>query len=67
MGPGVPYAIAARFAYPGRPVICFEGDGAFQMNGMNEMITVKRYLDRLGGQPPFMAGRWQAGRASATR
>jgi pyruvate dehydrogenase (quinone) len=54
MGPGVPYAIAARFAYPDRPVIAFEGDGAFQMNGMNEMITVKRYLDRLGGPPPFV-------------
>ena len=54
MGPGTPYAIAARFAYPDRPVICFEGDGAFQMNGMNEMITVKRYLDRLGGSPPFV-------------
>lgn len=35
MGPGVPYAIAARFAYPDRPVIAFVGDGAFQMNGMN--------------------------------
>lgn len=49
MGPGVPYAIAARFAYPDRPVIAFVGDGAFQMNGMNEMITVKRYWDRMGG------------------
>jgi pyruvate dehydrogenase (quinone) len=47
MGPGVPYAIAAKFAYPGRPVIAFVGDGAFQMNGMNELITVKRYEDRL--------------------
>jgi pyruvate dehydrogenase (quinone) len=54
MGPGTPYAIAARFAYPDRPVICFEGDGAFQMNGMNEMITVKRYLGRLGGPAPFI-------------
>ncbi len=54
MGPGAPYAIAARFAYPDRPVIAFEGDGAFQMNGMNEMITVKRYLNRLGGRPPFI-------------
>jgi pyruvate dehydrogenase (quinone) len=54
MGPGTPYAIAARFAYPDRPVIAFIGDGAFQMNGMNEMITVKRYLDRLGGSPPFV-------------
>jgi pyruvate dehydrogenase (quinone) len=54
MGPGVPYAIAARFAYPDRPVIAFVGDGAFQMNGMNEMITVKRYLDRLSGSAPFV-------------
>ncbi len=51
MGPGTPYAIAAKFAYPDRPVIAFIGDGAFQMNGMNEMITVKRYADRLGGSP----------------
>ncbi|WP_316740818.1 thiamine pyrophosphate-requiring protein [Streptomyces sp. MK7] len=54
MGPGTPYAIAARFAYPDRPVIAFVGDGAFQMNGMNEMITVKRYLDRLSGPAPFV-------------
>ena len=54
MGPGTPYAIAARFAYPDRPVIAFAGDGAFQMNGMNEMITVKRYLDRLSGPAPFI-------------
>lgn len=54
MGPGTPYAIAARFAYPDRPVISFVGDGAFQMNGMNEMITVKRYLDRLSGPAPFV-------------
>jgi pyruvate dehydrogenase (quinone) len=46
MVPGVPYAIAAKFAYPNRPVICFVGDGAFQMLGMNEMLTVKRYMDR---------------------
>jgi len=54
MGPGVPYAIAARFAFPDLPVIAFVGDGAFQMNGMNEMITVKRYLDRLSGPAPFV-------------
>ena len=46
MGPGVPYAIAAKFAYPHRPVIAFVGDGAFQMNGMNELLTVKRYHER---------------------
>ncbi|HEY7208395.1 MAG TPA: thiamine pyrophosphate-requiring protein [Gaiellaceae bacterium] len=46
MGPGTPYAIAAKFAYPDRPVIAFVGDGAFQMNGMNELLTVKRYYER---------------------
>ncbi|MGE2692638.1 thiamine pyrophosphate-requiring protein [Mycolicibacterium pulveris] len=43
MGPGVPYGIGAKFAAPGRPVIVFEGDGAMQMNGLAELITVKRY------------------------
>jgi pyruvate dehydrogenase (quinone) len=43
MGPGVPYAIAAKFAYPHRPVIALVGDGAMQMNGINELITIKKY------------------------
>jgi pyruvate dehydrogenase (quinone) len=43
MVPGVPYAIAAKFAHPGRPVICFVGDGAFQMLGMNELVTAAKY------------------------
>jgi pyruvate dehydrogenase (quinone) len=43
MGAGVPYAVAAKFAYPDRPVIGLVGDGAMQMNGMNEMITVAKY------------------------
>ncbi len=43
MGPGVPYAIAAKFAHPERPVVAFVGDGAFQMGGMNELITIQRY------------------------
>ena len=43
MGPGVPYAIGAKFAHPQRPVIAFSGDGAMQMNGMAELITIKRY------------------------
>lgn len=43
MGPGVPYAIGAKFAHPDRPVIAFVGDGAMQMNGMAELITIKRY------------------------
>jgi pyruvate dehydrogenase (quinone) len=46
MGPGTPYAIAAKFAYPDRPAIAFIGDGAFQMNGMAELITIKRYWER---------------------
>src|SRR5437588_7432221 len=46
MGPGVPYAIAAKFAHPGRPAIALVGDGAFQMNGMNEMITIAKYRER---------------------
>jgi pyruvate dehydrogenase (quinone) len=46
MGPGVPYAIAAKFAHPHRPVIALVGDGAFQMNGMNELITIAKYRER---------------------
>src|SRR5699024_297848 len=45
MGPGVPYVIGAKFAHPDRPVIAMVGDGAMQMNGMAELITVKRYMD----------------------
>jgi pyruvate dehydrogenase (quinone) len=43
MGPGVPYAIGAKFGNPLSPVIAFAGDGAMQMNGMAELITVARY------------------------
>ncbi len=43
MGSGMPYAVAAKFAYPDRPVIAFVGDGAMQMNGMNVLITVSKY------------------------
>jgi pyruvate dehydrogenase (quinone) len=43
MGPGVPYGIGAKFGHPGRPVIVFAGDGAMQMNGMAELITIKHY------------------------
>jgi pyruvate dehydrogenase (quinone) len=46
MGPGVPYAIAAKFAHPDRPAVALVGDGAFQMNGMNEMITIGKYYER---------------------
>jgi pyruvate dehydrogenase (quinone) len=43
MGPGVPYAIGAKFTHPDRPAIAFVGDGAMQMNGLAELITIKRY------------------------
>jgi pyruvate dehydrogenase (quinone) len=43
MGSAVPYAIAAKFAFPDRPVISLSGDGAMQMNGINELITVYHY------------------------
>jgi pyruvate dehydrogenase (quinone) len=50
MGPGVPYAIAAKFAYPDRPVFALVGDGAMQMNGINELITIAKYRDRWSDQ-----------------
>ena len=43
MGAAVPYAIAAKFAFPERPVIALVGDGAMQMNNMAELITVSKY------------------------
>ena len=43
LGAGTPYAVAAKFAFPERTVIAFMGDGAMQMNGINVMITVKKY------------------------
>jgi pyruvate dehydrogenase (quinone) len=46
MGPGVPYAIAAKFAYPDRVAIAMVGDGAMQMNGLAELITVVKYWQR---------------------
>ncbi len=46
MGPGVPYVIGAKWAHPGRPAIAMVGDGAMQMNGMAELITIKRYWEQ---------------------
>jgi pyruvate dehydrogenase (quinone) len=43
MGAAVPYAIAAKFAHPDRPVVAMVGDGAMQMNNMAELITVSKY------------------------
>jgi pyruvate dehydrogenase (quinone) len=46
MGCGVPYAIAAKFAHPDRVAIALVGDGAMQMNGLNELITIAKYWRR---------------------
>ena len=43
MCPGVPYAIAAKFAFPDRVAIALVGDGAMQMLGNNELITISKY------------------------
>jgi pyruvate dehydrogenase (quinone) len=43
MGPAVPYAVAAKFAYPDRVAVALAGDGAMQMNGLNELITIAKY------------------------
>ncbi len=46
MGSAMPYAIAAKMAYPERLVVAVAGDGAMQMNGMAELITVAKYWRR---------------------
>src|SRR4029453_14722234 len=43
MGPGVPYVIGAKFGHPDRPGYALVGDGAMQMNGINELITIAKY------------------------
>ena len=43
MLPGVPYAIAAKFAYDDRVAVAMVGDGAMQMGGMAEMLTAAKY------------------------
>src|SRR5579885_1898877 len=55
MGAGVPYAIAAKFAHPDRPVIALVGDGAMQMNNMAELITVAKYW-RQWSSPRWICG-----------
>jgi acetolactate synthase-1/2/3 large subunit len=46
MGYGLPAAVAARIAAPDRLVVCFAGDGDFQMN-LQELATAAQY----GAQP----------------
>jgi pyruvate dehydrogenase (quinone) len=53
MGSALPYGLAAKLAEPGRPVIALAGDGAMQMNGIAELITVAhRWRD--WGDPRFV-------------
>ncbi len=42
MAEGLPYAIAAAVAYPGRQVVAIVGDGGFTML-MGEVATIKKY------------------------
>ena len=46
MGGAVPYAVAAKFAHPDRPVVAVAGDGAMQMNGINALIDAAKYYSR---------------------
>ena len=43
MVPGVPYTIAAKFAFPDRVAVGTIGDGAMQMGGMAELLTAAKY------------------------
>jgi pyruvate dehydrogenase (quinone) len=40
MGSGLPYGLAAKLHAPDRPVVALVGDGAMQMNGIAELVTV---------------------------
>jgi pyruvate dehydrogenase (quinone) len=46
MGSAIPYALAAKFAYPDRPVIATAGDGAMQMTGINALQTIGQHWRR---------------------
>ncbi len=46
MGCAIPYAIAAKFAHPDRPAVALVGDGAMQMNGITELVTIAKYWKR---------------------
>src|SRR4051794_24710162 len=50
MCPAVPYALAAKMAFPDRPVIAAIGDGAMQMTGINALIDIAHYRDRWSDQ-----------------
>ena len=59
-GCAVPYAVGAKFARPHRPVVALAGDGAMQMSGPAELITVAKY--RLSWDDPrLVIGVWNNG------
>ncbi|MGH3462434.1 MAG: thiamine pyrophosphate-requiring protein [Kribbellaceae bacterium] len=43
MGPGVPYVVGAKVGDSSRPCYALVGDGAMQMNGINELISIAQY------------------------
>ncbi|MEV4694468.1 thiamine pyrophosphate-binding protein [Micromonospora echinospora] len=46
MGCALPYAVAAKLARPDEPVLALLGDGAMQLNGLAELITVAHHWTR---------------------
>jgi pyruvate dehydrogenase (quinone) len=50
MCPAVPYALAAKFAFPDRPVIAALGDGAMQMIGNAGLIDIAHYHEQWSNQ-----------------
>jgi pyruvate dehydrogenase (quinone) len=53
MVPGVPYGMAAKFAFPDRVAVAMVGDGAMQMGGMAEMLTAAKYY-KMWADPRFV-------------
>jgi pyruvate dehydrogenase (quinone) len=43
MGSALPYAVAAKFTHPDRPVVACLGDGSMQMNGLNVLLMVAKH------------------------
>ena len=46
MGCGIPYALAAKLAYPDRFAAALVGDGAMQMSGLSALVDVAKYWRR---------------------
>lgn len=46
MGCSIPYGLAAKLSDPARAVVALSGDGAMQMAGLSELITVSRLWPR---------------------